>query len=300
VLTTSAAGMTVHAYPSLVVGNATTAKPTTTKPTAARPTTVRVGAVRPVGLRVLPTEAEQRRAHPVGVRELLLTDVGLATPRITTRWKGPEALTLGASPYPTTDALVADLQRAAVDAVASERGVDLADLRDADAYATLRDGLHDTLEDRTYAVARDVAAVLTAARELDSALRATTSIALLATVHDVRGQLAGLVHDGFVADAGAARLPHLVRYLRAARFRLARAAENPTRDESLAWQVAEVADAYDDAVTTARTSAPDAGRDARLERARWMLEELRVSLFAQQLGTAHPVSAKRIRSALTG
>ena len=148
------------------------------------------------------------------------------------------------------------------------------------------------------AAARSTAAVLTAARELDADVRATTSLALLSTVHDIRDQLVGLVHDGFVAEAGVARLPHLVRYLRAARYRLSKAAENPGRDESLAWQVAEVSDAYDDAVAAAQASAPDATRDARLEQARWLLEELRVSLFAQQLGTAQPVSAKRIRALL--
>ena len=135
-------------------------------------------------------------------------------------------------------------------------------------------------------------------RELDADLRATTSLALLATVHDVRDQLAGLVRDGFVAEAGAARLPHLVRYLRAARHRLAKAAENLHRDEALAWQLAEVVDAYDDAVAAAQAAPPDADRAERLARARWLIEELRVSLFAQQLGTPVPVSAKRIRALL--
>src|SRR5690606_40775306 len=109
---------------------------------------------------------------------------------------------------------------------------------------------------------------------------------------------AGLVHDGFVAEAGAARLPHLVRYLRAARHRLAKAAENLHRDEALAWQLAEVVDAYDDAVAAAQAAPPDADRAERLARARWLIEELRVSLFAQQLGTPVPVSAKRIRALL--
>lgn len=326
VLETVAAGMTVRAYPALVAPAPAPARagsgirnigdsqaPKLRNPAGgARASGATAGGrgaaggaggtggAAGVALRVLSTEAEQRRAHPVGVRELMLIEVGLAAPRITTRWKGPEALTLGASPYPTTAALVADLQRAAIDAVAADRGVDLGGVRDAASYAALRDALRDALEDRTYAVARDVVGVLTAARELDSDLRAVTSLALLSTVHEVRGQLDALVHDGFVADAGASRLPHLVRYLRAARYRVARAAENPIRDESLAWQVAEVTDAYDAAVAAARTAAPDAGRDARLDRVRWMIEELRVSLFAQQLGTAHPVSAKRIRTALTG
>jgi ATP-dependent helicase HrpA len=249
---------------------------------------------------VLSTEAEQRRAHPVGVRELLLTEVGLATPRLTSRWTGTESLTLAASPYPSTDALVADLQRAAIDAVATSSGIAPAGVRDAETYGRLRDVLRDALEDRTYAVARDAVAVLAAARELDADLHATTSLALLSTVHDLRDQLTGLVHPGFIAEAGVDRLPHLVRYLRAARYRLTKAAENPVRDESLARQVAELTGEYDDAVAAARASAPDAARDARLGTARWLLEELRVSLFAQQMGTAQPVSAKRIRAALSG
>ena len=307
VIATASGGLTVHAYPALVVDSS-----------APGPRFARIGAsdeqirakrgagggdhrgARPVHLRVLATSAEQALQHGPAVRELLLSELALATPRITTRWATAESLTLAASPYPSTDALVADLQRAAIDVAAAERGTDLGTVRDADTYAGLRTALRDALEDRTYAVARDTAAVLTAARELDADMRGITSLALLSTVHDIRGQLAGLVHDGFVADAGAARLPHLVRYLRGARFRLAKAAESPTRDESLAWHVAEVAKAYDDAVAAARAAAPDSARDARLATARWMLEEFRVSLFAQQLGTAHPVSAKRIRSVLTG
>jgi len=287
VIETVAAGMPVRAWPALVVGRSVGRG-------------ARVPAARAVGLRVLATQAEQRLAHGAGVRELLLHEAGLATARITTRWTSAESLALAANPYPTTDALVADLQRAAIDAEAVERGVDLAAVRDAETYAGLRAHLHDegALEERTYAVARAVVGVLTAARELDADLRATTSLALLATVHDVRDQLACLVHDGFVAEAGAARLPHLVRYLRAARHRLAKAAENLHRDEALAWQLAEVVDAYDDAVAAAQAAPPDADRAERLARARWLIEELRVSLFAQQLGTPVPVSAKRIRALL--
>ena len=303
VITSSAGGLTVHAYPALVVGPS----PLTTQglvqigasdaPNRAR-SRKDGGGVRAVDLRVLATAGDQERHHGAGVRELLVAEVGLATARITTRWTSIESLSLAASPYPSTAALVADLQRAAIDGIAAGRGVDPGAVRDADEYALLRSIVRDGLEDATYAAARSTAAVLTAARELDADVRATTSLALLSTVHDIRDQLVGLVHDGFVAEAGVARLPHLVRYLRAARYRLSKAAENPGRDESLAWQVAEVSDAYDDAVAAAQASAPDAARDARLEQARWLLEELRVSLFAQQLGTAQPVSAKRIRALL--
>ncbi|MDT0166326.1 ATP-dependent RNA helicase HrpA [Actinotalea sp. AC32] len=280
VVTTAAGGLTVHGYPALVVEGAPSA------------------ASRPVALRVLADASLQDRRHAEGVRELLLGELALATGRITSRWTTTESLTLAASPYRTTDALARDLQRTALDALLDETAGGAATVRDAATYARVRAVARDALEDRTHRVARDTAAVLAAARELDTAVRGTTSLALLNTLTDVRDQSARLVHDGFVSATGAGRLPHLVRYLRAAQHRLAKAAENPGRDEGLAWQVHELEDLYEDAVAAARTASGDAARDARHVEVRWMLEELRVSLFAQHLGTPQPVSAKRIRTAL--
>src|SRR5690606_17930949 len=153
-----------------------------------------------------------------------------------------QALALAASPYPSTPALVTDLQRTAVRALLDERAASGAGpapeaIRDAEAYGAARAFVREALEDRTFRVAQDVAAVLGAAREVDATIRGTTSLALLGPVADVREQLKGLVHDGFVSEAGAARLPHLVRYLRAAQHRLSKAATDPQRDEGLTWQV---------------------------------------------------------------
>ncbi|MBC7290819.1 MAG: DUF3418 domain-containing protein [Actinotalea sp.] len=319
VVTTAVGGLTVQGYPTLVVeggaadgragrtGGAAAQAGTTSARAGARGGSPAQGARPAVAVRVLADPAQQRRRHPEGVRELLLGELALATGRITSRWTAAESLTLAASPYRSTDALVLDLQRAALDAilgaVVGGAGAVVGGagaVRDADTYARARAAARDALEDRTYVVARDTAAVLAVARELDVAIRGTSSLALLNTLTDLKDQLAGLVHDGFVAEAGAQRLPHLTRYLRAALHRLAKAAENPTRDEGLAWQVHELQDEYDDAVAAARTAAPDAARDERLVQVRWLLEELRVSLFAQQLGTPVPVSAKRIRTTLTG
>ena len=237
--------------------------------------------------------------HATGVRELLLGELALGTGRVTSRWNAQLSLALGASPYPSTAALVLDLQRAALDALLAEHhGGGGATVRDRDTYAGLRDTLRDGLEDRVLDVATHAAGVLVAARELDADLRATTSLALLSVVHDLRGWSGALVGDRFVSRVGAARLPHLVRYLRAARHRLAKAAENLGRDEGLAWQVHELAEEYDAALAAAASRTPDPERAARLDEVRWMLEELRVSLFAQHLGTPQPVSVKRVRTAL--
>ncbi|EYR63721.1 ATP-dependent helicase [Actinotalea ferrariae CF5-4] len=309
VVTTAVGGMTVQGFPALVVergsamGGGTggvAGKAAQGRAGAQGASTAKNNARPTVAVRVLADPAQQRRRHPEGVRELLLGELALATGRITSRWTAAESLTLAASPYRSTDALVLDLQRAALDAILGAVVGGAGTVRDADTYARARTAARDALEDRTYAIARDIAAVLSAARELDVAIRGTSSLALLNTLTDLKDQLAGLVHDGFVSRVGAERLPHLVRYLRAALHRLRKAAENPARDEGLAWQVRELQDEYDDAVDAARDAAPDTARDERLVQVRWLLEELRVSLFAQQLGTPVPVSAKRIRTALAG
>ncbi len=102
---------------------------------------------------------------------------------------------------------------------------------------------------------------------------------------DVRAQLESLVGPGFVAAAGAARLPDLRRYVRGMKRRLEQLGADPVRDSARMAQVQELQEA-------ARAADP-----SRRDEARWMIEELRVSLFAQSLGTRYPVSPQRILAA---
>jgi ATP-dependent helicase HrpA len=112
---------------------------------------------------------------------------------------------------------------------------------------------------------------------------------------DIRAQLSGLVYPGFVTTTGRARLVDVQRYLRAIERRLDALVSRPDRDRSLMSQVHEVAHEYDQW----RASLPPARRDdAAVTGVRWMIEELRVSLFAQTVGTPAPVSDKRIRRAM--
>lgn len=277
---TSAAGGVVRAYPTLVE-----------EP---------VGGAPGVALRVLADAAVAQDAAHRGLRRLLLLDVGLPTARVTTRWTGQQALTLAASPAPSTQALVADVQLASVDRLLRRvlAGRPASAVRDAEGYRAVREAVRDALEDDVHRTVGDVVTVLTAWREVEAEVRGTSSVALLATAQDVRAQVGRLVHDGFVTEVGADRLPHVARYLRAARHRLVKAAENPRRDADLAWQVQDVEDQV--ATVRARLAAgpPDPVRAAALADVRWLVEELRVSLFAQQIGTPVPVSPTRIRKAL--
>lgn len=279
--TKDASGLTVRGYPALVEHGS--------------------GPAATVRVEVLADAGDQAVRHRRGLRRLLVRDVGLAAGRITSRWTGTQALTLAASPYPSTEPLVADVQLAAVDRLLTEHlaGRPATAVRSADAYAAARGFVRDRLEDAVHRVVQDLVAVLAAARDLDGAVRGTRSLALLGTVRDVQEQAERLVHDGFVSETGADRLPHLARYLRAAAYRLDKAAANPARDEQLAWQVRDLEQLLGQtrARVTSRTLVP--ADLAALDDARWLLEELRVSLFAQQLGTPVPVSEKRIRKALS-
>ncbi|WP_284252047.1 ATP-dependent RNA helicase HrpA [Litorihabitans aurantiacus] len=268
-------GLEVRGYPALVVEEAASGK--------------RAGRV---ALRVLSQAELAPASHAAGVRALLLRDLALSESRVTSRWTGREALTLASSPYRTTADLVHDVQAAAVAALT--QGVDLGAVRDDVAYRTVRADVRGALEDTVYGVVARVVEALVAHRELEAAVKGATSIALLATLQQIREHAATLVFPGFVAATPPEALRHLVRYLRADGVRLAKAQENPARDATLAWEVQELTDAL--AVADAPTLTP--ARRARAAAVRWQIEELRVSLFAQQLGTSAPVSAKRIRKAL--
>ena len=245
-------------------------------------------------LRVMLSAGDRDAAHPDGVRRLLLTECALPTNRITTRWSGTDALTLASSPYSSTGALVEDLQRTAIARLTPEVG----QVRDAAAYARTREMVRTGLEDAVHTLVGEVLPVLHARRELESAIGEATSLALLATLTDIREHTGTLVGAGFISATPAERLRDLPRYLKAATHRLAKAADNPDRDASLAWQVREVA-ADVAAAPEAHAGADHPGRAER-ERAQWLVEELRVSLFAQHLGTSEAVSAKRIRALVTG
>jgi len=123
-------------------------------------------------------------------------------------------------------------------------------------------------------------------------------------VADMRAQLAGLIFPGFVTATGYRRLPHLARYLQGIERRLDKLPENPARDAANMAIAQRVEQAYAHAAEERRGTGrqgqrePRAPLDGDLGEARWMLEELRVSLFAQTLGTQVPVSENRVLAAL--
>ena len=254
------------------------------------------------GVRVMASAAEADREHRAGLARLLLSRIALATNRVTTRWTGREALMLAASPYADTAALVADAQLASALALVDELSTP-ADVRDPEAFETLVAAARDAHEDRVYQILSHVVRALEASAEADAAVRSHPQASLEETTRDVAAHGKTLLYEGFVSATPASALPHLGRYLRASAVRIERAASSPgalARDledmDRIHQAEAEIA-----ATREALERRPyDARRDAALTQARWMAEELRVSMFAQTLGTPNKVSMKRLLGVLAG
>ena len=254
------------------------------------------------GVRVMASAAEADREHRAGLARLLLSRIALATNRVTTRWTGREALMLAASPYADTAALVADAQLASARSLVDELSTP-ANVRDPEAFETLVAAARDAHEDRVYQILSHVVRALEASAEADAAVHSHPQASLKETTRDVARHGRTLLYEGFVSATPASALPHLGRYLRAGAVRIERAASSPGalgRDLEDMDRIHE-AEAEIAATREALERRPyDARAAAALTQARWMAEELRVSMFAQTLGTPNKVSMKRLLGVLAG
>ncbi|HLT10197.1 MAG TPA: ATP-dependent RNA helicase HrpA [Micromonosporaceae bacterium] len=245
-----------------------------------------------VAVRVFDTEAEQARAMWAGTRRLLQLEVPTPIPQLSRRL--PNAVKLGLTRYPYRGVpdLLEECVAAALDSIIAEAG---GPAWEDEAYARLRDLARDRLTDRTVEVVTLVEKVVAAAHEVRPALAAEPAPALAAAVEDMRTQMFELIRPGFVVAAGLDHLPDLPRYLRAIARRLAKLPADPARDAARMEEVADVQAEYEDVLAALPPQRRD---DPDVREIRWMIEEFRVSLFAQDLRTRYPVSATRIRRAL--
>ncbi len=247
-----------------------------------------------VALKLFATADDQRRAHRGGVRRLVQLGVPSPLSYVQEHLTHTEKLTLAASPYRSTAALIDDALRAIIEAeVDAGAGIPW----DRTSFEALRDRVNAGLPDRLFRIVATCASVLAAAREADVAIGRASSLSLMAPLADAREQLNQLVFDGFLSRTGLERLPRLVVYVRGITHRVERLADDVGRDRQRMTELQEAVTLF----TRAGGSLP-LPPEARPElvTARWMLEELRISLFAQPLGAHGPISLQRIRKALAG
>ncbi|MGW2511873.1 ATP-dependent RNA helicase HrpA [Streptomyces scopuliridis] len=269
VFETRRAGQPVKAYPALVDQGAT------------------------VAVRLFDTEAEQRQAMRAGTRRLILLNIPVnpakfASDKLTNQQK----LALSRNPHGSIQALFDDCAMAAADKLIADHG---GPAWDEESFRKLYDRVRADLVDATVRTIGQVEQILAAWQACERRLKATGSPTLVNNVQDVRDQLAALVPAGFVTRTGLRRLPDLMRYLVAADRRLQQMPTSVQRDTTRMEKVHEMRDEYAWLLEQLPRGRPVPQQVLDI---RWMIEELRVSYFAHALGTAQPVSDKRIIKAI--
>jgi ATP-dependent helicase HrpA len=245
-----------------------------------------------VAVLLLETPDEQQRAMRAGTRRLLLLTVPSPAKFVALRLNNAAKLVLTRNPHGGVAALIDDCAGAAVDEIVAEHG---GPAWDEAAFRALVAAVRAELNLATMEIVTEVQRILAAAHELETRLKATNHPTFATAVADLKDQLRELVYPGFVTETGARRLRDVLRYLRAAQRRLEKVVENPARDTALTEQLDEVRDEYEDLLR----ELPAGRRDEDgVREIHWMIQELRVSYFAQVLGTAYPISDKRIYRAI--
>ncbi|MDX3762478.1 ATP-dependent RNA helicase HrpA [Streptomyces sp. AK02-04a] len=272
VFETRRAGQPVKAYPALVDDG----------PTADT-----------VSVRLFDTEAEQAQAMWTGTRRLILRNIPVNPAKFASdKLTNAQKLALSANPHGSVQALFDDCATAAADKLIGDFG---GPAWDEESYRKLYDKVRAEIVDTTVRTVGQVQQVLAAWQACERRLKATSSPTLLANLTDVRTQLNALVKPGFVTATGLRRLPDLMRYLVAADRRLQQMPTGVQRDTTRMEKVHEMQDEYAWLLEQMPQGRPVPQQVLDI---RWMIEELRVSYFAHALGTAYPVSDKRIVKAI--
>jgi ATP-dependent helicase HrpA len=243
-----------------------------------------------VSIRLMSTAEDQAAAHRPGVRRLLLLGIPSPTGYVQEHLTTQEKLVLAQSPYRTTATLFEDCMAACIDAVIGDR-----EIWTHAEFEKARDAVSAGIVDSLFETVALVSRIVAKSRDADRAIKAATNISLIGPLGDARAQLDDLVYNGFIAATGLERLRRIPVYLDGLSYRVGKLAENSSRDR--AW-MSEVQLATQRYVAAGGTLPLAVGAEPRIARVRWMLEELRLSLFAQQLPTAEPVSLQRITKAL--
>ncbi|MGI8458626.1 MAG: ATP-dependent RNA helicase HrpA [Propionibacteriaceae bacterium] len=246
-----------------------------------------------VGVLVLDSAERARRSQRTGLRRLVTLAIPDPTRWVVAHLGNTDKLALGASPYASVPELLTDARLASAGELVRRTAGDGWEVRDAGAFQALCDRVRADHAEFTRDLVRLVAQVLAGWQDVQRGLPAVRAVAPDAA-DDLREQLATLVFPGFVAATPYAHLVDLPRYLQAAHARVRTLTTDPRRDAQPAASIARVEDRY----AVLCDAVPPGPLPEALAEAGWLLEELRVSLFAQSLRTKVPVSEKRVLAAL--
>ncbi|WP_439056069.1 ATP-dependent RNA helicase HrpA [Serratia bockelmannii] len=241
-----------------------------------------------VAIRLFDSESEQQQAMWQGTRRLLLLNIPSPIKYLHEKLPNKAKLGLYFNPYGKVLELIDDCISCGIDKLIAEHGGPV--WQEAD-FARLQEQIRAELNDTVVEVAKQVEQILTAVFNINKRLKGRVDMSLALALSDIKTQLGGLVYRGFVTGNGWKRLPDTLRYLQAIERRLEKLAIDPHRDRAQMLRVEQVQQAWQQWLNKL---PPKRQQEEEVKAVRWMIEELRVSLFAQQLGTPYPISDKRI------
>lgn len=241
-----------------------------------------------VAIKLFETEFEQSVAMQQGLRRLLLLNVPSPIKYLHEKLPNKAKLGLYFTPFGRVLDLIDDCIACAVDKLIADFG---GFVWDEAGFEKLRDFVRENLNEVTVDIAQKVEQILTLTYQLNQRLKGKMDFTMAFALSDIKSQLAGLVYQGFVQKSGYDRLPDLQRYLQAIDKRIDKLAQDVNRDRAAMLRVEQVQQAYQQLLAKLPKSKPISDEIAEI---RYMIEELRVSLFAQQLGTKYQVSEKRV------
>ncbi|QLB13919.1 ATP-dependent RNA helicase HrpA [Bisgaardia hudsonensis] len=243
-----------------------------------------------VGIKLFETEFEQSVAMRQGLRRLLLLNVPSPIKYLHEKLPNKSKLGLYFTPFGRVMDLIDDCIACAIDKLIDDFGGFVWNETD---FEKLRDFIREHLNEITVDIAQQVERILTLTFELNKRLKGKMDFTMAFALSDIKNQIAGLIYPGFVENTGYQRLPDIQRYLQAVDKRIDKLMQDINRDRASMLRVERVSKSYQQLLGKLPKSKPIS--DEILE-IRYMIEELRVSLFAQQLGTKYPISDKRIEN----
>lgn len=246
-----------------------------------------------VGIKLFETEFEQARAMQAGLRRLLLLNVPSPIKYLHEKLPNKAKLGLYFAPFGKVLGLIDDCIACAVDKLVEEFG---GFVWNEEKFQALHEFVRANLNDTTAEIALQVEKCLTLAFEINKRMKGKMDFTMAFALSDIKAQIQGLIYPDFVTKTGHQRLGDLYRYLSAIDKRLDKLGTDTNTDRAKMLRIEQVQNAYKQLL--AKLPKSKAIPDEILE-IRYMIEELRVSLFAQQIGTKYPISDKRILNVIS-
>ena len=245
-----------------------------------------------VAIKLFDNPLEQQQEMWRGLRRLLLLNIPSPIKYLHEKLPNKAKLGLYFNPYGKVLDLIDDCISCGVDKLIDEAG---GPVWTEEGFAALHEKVRAELNETVVEIAKQVEQTLTAVFNINKRLKGRVDMTMALGLSDIKSQMSGLVYRGFVTGNGFRRLGDTLRYLQAIEKRLEKMAIDPHRDRAQMLKVESLQQRWQQWLNKL---PPQRRQDDDVQEIRWMIEELRVSLFAQQLGTPYPISDKRVLQAM--